>query len=61
MENLETGENNELQEKKDLPNYIKHKKTLVKYFMDQINNSKIPHHIWLLIIKSLYLYSCSCI
>lgn len=55
MENLETGENNDLQENKDLPNYIKHKKTLVKYFMDNINNSKIPHHIWLLIIKSLHI------
>ena len=61
QENCETGEtgetvkNNELQENKDLPNYVKHKKTLVKYFMDKINNSKIPHHIWLLIIKSLHI------
>ncbi len=55
MKTLETGENNELQEKKDIPLYIKHKKTLVKYFMDSINNSKIPHHIWLLIIKSIHI------
>ena len=38
-----------------VPNYIKHKKSLVKYIMDKINNSKTPPHIWLLIIKSLHI------
>ena len=38
-----------------VPNYIKHKKTLVKYIMDKINNTKTPPHIWLLIIKSLHI------